>query len=638
VTRRTRSRTVFRALGAAASAVLMPVGVLGVSAAAMVAGSTGTPGGGWASGLWMGGGGTVVGTTIKDIRTIINASTGTAGALNGTGVGVALIDTGVAPVPGMPAGQLVNGPDLSFESQTSNLRYLDSYGHGTHMAGIIIGNDTATGTVGLAPKSKLTSIKVGAANGSVDVTQVIAAIDWVVEHRRHDPAYPIRVINLAYGTAGTADYRTDPVQFAIEQAWRVGIVVVVAGGNEGNGTTSLTLPATDPFVLSVGASSTKGTTATDDDTLASFSNLGKVRNVDLLAPGESIVSLRNPGSNIDEVYPTARVGDTLFRGSGSSQAAAVTSAAAALLLQNRPSLTPDQVKRILIDSGTPLALGTANTLGLRQLNVGAALTRATPTTVQSFTRSNGTGSIESSRGNGHVIVDNVALKGENSVMGPFSSSTWAGKAATESSWVGGLWMGKRLAGQQWAGPGGPGGTGQILAPNGTCLDAWSGQTVNGTPVITYTCHGQPNQYWQMHSDGTIRITGKCMDADGRTAGAGAKIQLWDCNGSARQKWQLNDKRQVVLVGLNLCLDTNWSPTLYALKTEVCNDSSSQRYMLPFASKTWSAGTWDGKPWSGAASWSDPSWAGRYWSGRYWSGRYWSGRYWSSEDWATSSWG
>src|SRR5689334_9360061 len=104
--------------------------------------------------------------TLAQVRTIIGADTGAAAGLTGAGVGVALVDTGVAPVAGAPAAQVVNGPDLSFESQSTALRYLDTYGHGTHMAGIIVGNDTATGTVGLAPKAKLTSIKVGTSDGA----------------------------------------------------------------------------------------------------------------------------------------------------------------------------------------------------------------------------------------------------------------------------------------------------------------------------------------------------------------------------------------------------------------------------------------------------------------------------------------
>ena len=280
-------------------------------------------------------------TTLAQVRTLIGADTGAAATLTGKGVGVALIDTGVAPVPG-PAGEpIVNGPDLSFESQAPNLRYLDTYGHGTHMAGILVADDPGAGIRGLSPDVRLTSIKVGTANGTVDVSQVMAAVDWAVQHRNDDPANPIRVINLSYGSGGTPEQWNDSLGFAVEKAWQAGMVVVAAAGNDGNAAGVLANPASDEWILSVGAAATKGTTSVADDELTTFTNLprgGKQLNV--LAPGASIVSLRDPGSYLDATYPSARVGAGGFVGSGTSQAAAITSAAVALLLQARPSATP----------------------------------------------------------------------------------------------------------------------------------------------------------------------------------------------------------------------------------------------------------------------------------------------------------
>ncbi|MFI7547004.1 S8 family serine peptidase [Actinoplanes sp. NPDC049599] len=410
-----------------------------------------TSGGGWA-GRWLSTAtGSTAGTSLKDVRTIIGADTGAAANLTGAGVGVALLDTGVAPVAGLPAGQIVNGPDLSFESQAANLRYLDSYGHGTHMAGIIVGNDTAGGAKGIAPGAKLTSVKLGTANGAVDVSQVIAAIDWVVENRNHDPANPIRVLNLSYGSGGNPAAWTDPLQFAVEQAWKAGIVVVAAAGNDGNAATRLTNPATDPFVIAVGAAATKGTLSTADDDLAPFTNSGTADKVpDVLAPGESILSLRDTGSSIDVAYPGARSGTTLFRGSGTSQAAAVTSAAVALLLQARPSLTPDQVKDLL-KRGTTLATGKAGAMRLKQVNVATALGLTPVAATQNFVASNGTGNLDDARGVSRVVSNNVPLTGEFTVFGPFHSANWAAYSATGNSWIGGTWMGNPIAGNGWTG-------------------------------------------------------------------------------------------------------------------------------------------------------------------------------------------
>jgi serine protease AprX len=425
----------------------------------------------WAS--WLGAADTTTPVTLKQVRTLIGADTGTGAGLTGKGVGVALIDTGVAPVAGLPAAKIVNGPDLSFESQSADLRYLDSYGHGTHMAGIIVGNDTATGTVGLAPDVKLTSIKVGTANGTVDVSQVIAAVDWVVQHRNDDTANPIKVINLSYGSGGTVEEWNDSLGFAVEKAWQSGIVVVAAAGNDGNSFGSLANPASDEWILSVGAADTKGTMATTDDALTTFTNQPKGgKQINVLAPGTSILSLRDPLSYIDGTYPAARVGDTLFKGSGTSQAAAIATAAVALIRQSKPSATPDQIKDWLVKSATYIPNGIAATMGLKELNVNAALARSTTTVAaQSWSKSNGQGSLDHARGTSRVMYDNVALSGEKSVWGALSTPAWATKAAAATAWSGGVWMGFRVAGDGWTGTSW---AGKTWAPATWTVKPWSG--------------------------------------------------------------------------------------------------------------------------------------------------------------------
>jgi serine protease AprX len=272
----------------------------------------------------------------------------------------------------------------------------------------------------------------------------------VVAHKNDDPANPIRVINLSYGTAGSAAFWVDPVQFAVEKAWKAGIVVVTAAGNNGNGSAHLTNPATSPWGISVGAADTKNTLTTNDDWLSTFTNTDSGRPLDLLAPGVSIASLRDPGSAIDQQYATARVGETLFRGSGTSQAAAITSAAVALLLQARPTLTPDKVKYNLVETSTWLPNGIAATRGFKMVNLAGALTRNT-TVVQGHSAGVGNGPIEGSRGPSHVVRDSVSLTGEKSVWGAVSSANWAAKSAAKTAWVGGSWMGYTVTGSGWTG-------------------------------------------------------------------------------------------------------------------------------------------------------------------------------------------
>jgi hypothetical protein len=410
--------------------------------------------------------------------------------ITGRGVDVALIDSGVVPVNGLRVpGKVVNGADLSFESQSESLRYLDSYGHGTHMAGIIVGRDDAApemvqkgdnkNFLGMAPGARLVNVKVADANGVTDVSQVIAAIDWVVEHRR-DEGLNIRVLNLSFGTDGTQDYVLDPLAYAAEVAWRKGIVVVVAGGNGGYGSAKLNNPAYDPYVLAVGAAAGNGTYDIADDTIPSFSSCGSQgRSPDLVAPGKSVVSLRNPGSTADSDNPTGRVGDRFFKGSGTSQAAAVVSGAAALLIDQRPNIKPDQVKALLTSTASSLPDASSACQGAGMLNLKIAHDTKTPASVQRWRPSLGTGSLELARGSAHVVDvadddkhherhddrdhhgrdrddhgmrDPIVLIGEIDIFGtPWNGAVWSANAWNERSWVGGLWNGKSWSGDSWNG-------------------------------------------------------------------------------------------------------------------------------------------------------------------------------------------
>jgi serine protease AprX len=382
----------------------------------------------------------------------------------GQGVDIALIDSGVAPIDGLTApGKVLHGPDLSFESQHDVFRNTDTYGHGTHMAGIIAGRDTATPQpvqkgvenhfVGIAPEARIVSVKVADSHGNTDVSQVIAAIDWVVQHR-NDAGMNIRVLNLSFGTDGVQDYRFDPLSYAAEVAWRAGIVVVVAAGNRGDGSEKLNNPAYNPFVLAVGGADGQGTYGVSDDVIGSFSSHGDAARVpDLVAPGKSVVSLLAPGSRADVDNPGAQVGTRQIRGSGTSQSAAVVSGAAALVISQRPGITPDQVKKLLRSTARTLPAADLKAQGAGMIDLKAARTRATPSTlsaVQPFTPALGTGSLDASRGSGRLSEVGVELGGERDIFGaPFLSSTWAVSAAAGTSWTGGTWNANRWSGQGW---------------------------------------------------------------------------------------------------------------------------------------------------------------------------------------------
>jgi len=433
-------------------------------------------------------------TTLNEVNSVIGApavwaTKDAAGRkLTGQGIGVALIDSGIAPVRGLAqAGKVVNGPDLSLESQAANLRNQDTFGHGTHMAGIIAGRDpeVAAGKeddpqyfVGVAPDARLVNLRVAAADGAVDVSQIIAAIDWAVTHR-NDAGLNIRVINLSFGTDSLQDPRFDPLSYAVEAAWRAGIVVVVSVGNDGPTATRVGNPALNPYVIAVGASDNAGTPARKDDTIGAFSTRGDAtRHADLVAPGRSIVSLRDPGSFIDANYPEGLVADATgryFKGSGTSQSAAVVSGAAALLLQQRPTLTPDQVKKLLTTTAVPINGVDTIAQGAGELNVQAAITATTPATAtQSFPRALGIGSLEGARGTAHVAdsESGVELTGERDIMNqPWNPATWTMAAAAGRAWIGGSWNGNIWAGADW---------------NGT---SWATKTWTGTTWTARTWSG-----------------------------------------------------------------------------------------------------------------------------------------------------
>jgi serine protease AprX len=373
----------------------------------------------------------------------------------GQGVGVALIDSGVTPVNGLDTpGKVVNGPDLSSDSRHSSLRGLDTFGHGTHMAGIIAGLDNgvtsvsssdSTDFMGMAPNAQIVSLKVANSLGETNVSQVLTAINWVVQHR-NDNGMNIRVLNLSYGADTNQPYALDPLAYAAEQAWLNGIVVVVAAGNVGNNSDGLEDPAIDPYVIAVGAADTENTTTVRNDEPAGFTSEGDgTRNPDLAAPGTHIVSLRDPGSFVDDAFgATAAVGSRFFLGSGTSQAAAIVSGAAALLLSQRPSLTPDQVKALLAGN-TAAMRGSARLTGSGELNLASVLDASTPHATQTWPASNGGFS------NQRFSSDGASWSGASWSGTSWSGASWSGASWSGASWSGASWSGASWSGASWSG-------------------------------------------------------------------------------------------------------------------------------------------------------------------------------------------
>ncbi len=380
---------------------------------------------------------------------------------DGSGIDIALIDTGVAPVVGLTGDKVLHGPDLSGEGSIPEVAFLDTYGHGTHMAGIMAGD--RPGHEGVAPGARIISVKVAGADGVTTVPQVVAAIDWVVDHRNTD-GLNIRVLNLSLGQSGVETHINDDLSMAVERAWQAGIFVVVAGGNSGDEYRHLDSPAIDPYVVAVGASDTYSGQRSSQDVPAWSAHGDGNRNPDLVAPGRSVASYRVPGSTIDTAYPNARWGDSFFLGSGSSQAAAALSGAAAVILGDNPFLDPDDLKASLKSQATTLTHEPVFTAGDGLVDAKMTVKKLVKDEQQH------------TLANGEPYTGTVGPTGATWSGGTWSGGTWSGATWSGTTWSGGTWSGATWSGATWSGATWSGATWS----GGTWSGAtWSGGTWSG---------------------------------------------------------------------------------------------------------------------------------------------------------------
>jgi serine protease AprX len=269
--------------------------------------------------------------------------------VDGDGVTVAVVDTGIGKHPGVKH-QVVGWVDFV----DGNRKFHDPNGHGTHVAGIIANQQTGQDgeSNGMAPDVDLVGVRVLDEQGFGTYETVIQGIQWVIDHRQE---YNIRVMNLSLLAQVNSPYWADPLDRAVMRAWAAGIVVVVAAGNSGPDAMTVGVPGNVPYVITVGAF-TDNYTVNDwsDDYITPFSAAGPTLDgfikPDLVAPGGHIVSTMLPGSYLGREYPEQRITPQYFSLAGTSQAAAVVSGAAALILADDPSLTPNQVKYRLMNT------------------------------------------------------------------------------------------------------------------------------------------------------------------------------------------------------------------------------------------------------------------------------------------------
>ncbi|MBI5302777.1 MAG: S8 family peptidase [Chloroflexi bacterium] len=377
-------------------------------------------------------------TQCIDTATLANAYIRAIGAdkvwnkspyLQGQGIGVAVVDSGINP-----NGDLYTV--LGKNRQIANVRFntdynqntSDGYGHGTHVSSIVGGDGSESGGkyIGVAPMVNIINVKVSNDNGSAMTKNVVQGLQWVLANKAK---YNIRVVNLSLNSSVAESYHTSPLAAAVEILWFNKIVVVASAGNQGKG--AIYPPANDPFVITVGATDDKGTNSISDDVVTSFSAYGTtgdgVVKPDLVAPGANIVArLVNSNMGLAKAHPANKVANGVyFRMSGTSMSAPIVSGAIALLLQDEPNLTPDQVKyRLKATANNKWAGYNATKAGAGYLDIDAAV--------------NGTSTQSANSG---ITISRFLFTGTNKTWGSanWDSANWDSANWDSANWDSASW-------------------------------------------------------------------------------------------------------------------------------------------------------------------------------------------------------
>lgn len=238
----------------------------------------------------------------------------------------------------------------------------DHYGHGTHVLSIAANSAISQdGTyIGVAPDASRVIVRAFDQNGAGSYANTIRGIDWILANAS---TYHIRIVNMSFGAPPQSYYWDDPLARAVMKLWQAGIVVVASAGNAGPDAMTIGVPGNVPYVITVGAMTDNYTpTSPGDDKLASFSSTGPTYEgfvkPEIVAPGGHVIAVMPGSSTIAHAHPSflgtnGYLGSSYFYMSGTSMSAAVVSGVVALMLQNQPTLTPDEVKCKLVSSAHP---------------------------------------------------------------------------------------------------------------------------------------------------------------------------------------------------------------------------------------------------------------------------------------------
>jgi serine protease AprX len=344
---------------------------------------------------------------------------------------IAVVDSGVDAINQLFGGRVVKQVDLATLTPNSPG---DGRGHGTFVAGLAAGMVNSWG--GASPTSKIISLDVLNDEGKGLTSDVIAAADWIYQHKDE---YGIRVANFSLHAEGESSFLNDPLDRAVERLWFSGVVVVTAAGNYAEGGASSGVryaPANDPFVITVGSVDVNNTMELADDVAAPWSSYGYTHDgfskPDVGAPGRYMIGAVSPNATMSLERPDRIVAPGYMWMSGTSFAAPIAAGAAADLLALHPEWTPDQVKGALMASTTPLPLAAPGSAGVGELKLdAAALVTAPPNPNAALNR--------------FLVAD--PLGGSTPV---FDAASWAEAARADAAWDTASWAEASWSNASWA--------------------------------------------------------------------------------------------------------------------------------------------------------------------------------------------
>jgi len=282
----------------------------------------------------------------NDYRQIVEAD---AVKEKGKGVTIAVLDSGVGADSFSKAHlNVVRSIAINPSATTSD----DLYGHGTHVAGIINGKGPNEVT-GIAPAANLINVKLGDDQGNLTEIDLLLGLQWVYDFKDD---YKIKVVNLSVSSDISQSYIDSPLSAAVEQLWLNGVTVVASAGNDLTNPADINFaPANDPFIITVGAVDGKGQDEAQNTELAPWSKHGVtpqgVHKPEVTAPGVDIISLLPESDSILAIeHPEAVINKNYFEMSGTSMAVPMVTGTIALMLEANPSLTPNEIKSILLET------------------------------------------------------------------------------------------------------------------------------------------------------------------------------------------------------------------------------------------------------------------------------------------------